>query len=654
MRELLDQLRRTVTPRRVSGMLAVAGAVAVVGTGWAVVAAPRDPCGAGIDRARPVWNDATRESVVQALVTASPVLGEATSTRVQPRLDAYAQRWVAAHRDACEATQVRYEQSAEQMDRRMQCLDDQFRRLRALVGTLAQADDAVVRGAVRAVDGLAPPERCADAAYVAKQASPPPDSAVVPEVERLRNVLARADALGATGRYADAREAIAEIAADVAAVSYGPLQLEYAHAEAEFIALTGEYAEAESKLRDVLVGARREGAERFEAPAELTLVNVLHKLDRADEALELARLVAARAEHDGDTGLHARALERHGVILSIQGHHDDAIADLERSLELTESYAPDSVSLAAARQALVGAYYRAGKVVKAGDEQRLALEMSERLMGERHPTTIEARAGLSTFQYDTGELGLAIANIETTLEHARDVLGPRHPTTSNYLDMKASFIAASGKYEESLAILEDVLEIRSEAFGARSRQVARTLNNIAATQHDLDREDDAAQTLRQSLEIKREVLGAEHADTINAKINLGAFLAELGKTDEAAPLLEEALASQIALEGEHHPDVLAARANLARLRLDQERVADARLLTDTMIASANETLPPHHVMWAFVWRTDGMVATEEGRFDAAVAAHERELQAAIDAKQTADIERARAILDQSRARAAAR
>ena len=72
-----------------------------------------------------------------------------TWARVEGHLDAYADAWVAARTDACEATH-RGEQSPALLDLRMACLDERRTQLNATVEELAHADAKLVGFVVRA------------------------------------------------------------------------------------------------------------------------------------------------------------------------------------------------------------------------------------------------------------------------------------------------------------------------------------------------------------------------------------------------------------------------------------------------------------------------------------------------------------------------
>src|SRR5262249_5531723 len=112
---------------------------------------------------------------------------------VERRLDGYAAEWATAHRDVCEATQVRGEQSADLLDRRMACLRQEREELRALVDVLAKNAPGTAARAVVAAYGLQPTSAWAAAPKMGAPRSAP-DPAFPAE-------LAAAHALVRAGQY---------------------------------------------------------------------------------------------------------------------------------------------------------------------------------------------------------------------------------------------------------------------------------------------------------------------------------------------------------------------------------------------------------------------------------------------------------------------
>ena len=102
-------------------------------------------------------------------------------------LDDYVGRWASMYRDACEATHVRGEQSAEVLDLRMACLQERLTSVRALTDLFANADGKVVENAVGAASALPRLDRCADVPLLKAVIKPPPDRRSGPRSRRGRS-----------------------------------------------------------------------------------------------------------------------------------------------------------------------------------------------------------------------------------------------------------------------------------------------------------------------------------------------------------------------------------------------------------------------------------------------------------------------------------
>src|SRR4029079_2542770 len=130
----------------------------------------------------------------------------ATLGRVLRALDHQAGGLGAARVAACEATHLRREQSQVALDRRMACIDQRLDAMKALVtlfgrGVDDSIDDNIADHAYEAVIALPDADGCARPP-VATAAEPP--AAIHDAVAAARTRLAEANALRASGKYADA------------------------------------------------------------------------------------------------------------------------------------------------------------------------------------------------------------------------------------------------------------------------------------------------------------------------------------------------------------------------------------------------------------------------------------------------------------------
>jgi tetratricopeptide (TPR) repeat protein len=185
-------------------------------------------CQGGPARIAGAWASAAapgpRRLAVQRafLGSGAPAAGEVW-VRVAAVLDRYAGEWLASYRDACEATQVRREQSAAMLDLRMTCLDQKRSALRALTDVLASADRGVVSKAVDAAGALPPVAACGDLVALQAAVEPPRDAATRAKVEEIRAGVARAKAFTDTGKVTEADELARRLVAEARAVGYAPL-----------------------------------------------------------------------------------------------------------------------------------------------------------------------------------------------------------------------------------------------------------------------------------------------------------------------------------------------------------------------------------------------------------------------------------------------
>src|SRR5690606_17285242 len=133
-----------------------------------------------------VWDDARRSELRAAFAQSEATDALRHADQTIAALDGFARRWVDGHRDACEATSVRGEQSTEVLDLRTRCLWRRRQNLSALADLLTRADEVVVEHAIEAAADLPAPEACADLDFVSQRTEPPHDSATEARVEMVR------------------------------------------------------------------------------------------------------------------------------------------------------------------------------------------------------------------------------------------------------------------------------------------------------------------------------------------------------------------------------------------------------------------------------------------------------------------------------------
>ncbi len=230
----MDELLRAVERgrnrvRRRLLLLAAGGLVLIAAAAGGRAARARQfVCTPPPDRVEAVWPAAetpgARRAALHRLFSASGIAdAENTWKHLAGVLDDRVRRWGAMYQDACEATHIRGEQSAEVLDLRMTCLADNLDETRAYTNGLLGADRGGVARALATANALTPVQRCADVKSLRLQLPLPPNPAQRAQVERLQQRLNDAEVLESLLYSAKAEQQIEGVVPAARALGYGPL-----------------------------------------------------------------------------------------------------------------------------------------------------------------------------------------------------------------------------------------------------------------------------------------------------------------------------------------------------------------------------------------------------------------------------------------------
>jgi tetratricopeptide (TPR) repeat protein len=317
-----------------------------------------------------------RAEAVTAAFAATGLAGAADQARrVEAALDRYANEWLGMYRDACEATQVRGEQSAETLDLRMTCLDQRKTALVALTDILRVADKAVVATSVDAVNALPTLDTCADIKLLRADVEPPP-AAARPRVGELRQRLAVAKALDDTGQH---KRSVAEgqsLEREARALGYRPLLAEVLATTGLFQnGFGGDAAATAKRLSEAALMALAAKRDDIAAEAGASLVGVAgYYLHRHEEGQHWSRFTRAVLDRMGAGHDRVRAwlLQAEAQMKLQDGDASGALALAHEAAELKrKALAPDHPDIALSREMEAEALVKLGKpadALKISDE----------------------------------------------------------------------------------------------------------------------------------------------------------------------------------------------------------------------------------------------------------------------------------------------
>jgi eukaryotic-like serine/threonine-protein kinase len=532
---LLEQDQGRLRRRRWLGL----GAAAALGAalfGARQLGKGGDPLCRGAERKLGgVWDEA-RRGAMRAVFTATGLADAETEFSGAARaLDDYTRGWTAMHREACEATRLRGEQSEELLDLRMLCLDHALEQVRATTDLFARADAAIVDRAVQTAQSLPDLRACANREALKTPVHLPDDPAARARVEAVYPALAEATALLSAGKYTDGFRVARDVADRARAIGYRPLTARALLRLGDFQEHAGDDRAAEESW---LAAAAAAEAGRDDAMAAEAFTGLV--------AISTSRGAPARSEEWAQ--LASAALERIG-----SPAHEEA--DLFC--------------------ALGRAYDAGGKYTESVATLRRSVALYEQALGPDHTELARPLWDLGAVLSDQGEYDAASAQLERAVRILERSLGPDHPELARPLSSLGFVVHSQGHNEAALAHLKRALAIQERSLGPDNPDVASTLTNLADTVDELGRKDEAIGYFRRAAAIKEKSLGPWHPSLAITLGNLGDSLRQAGRFDEAQAVLERAVAIKEKALGAKHPSLAFPLTALGNLHVAAKRPARA-------------------------------------------------------------------------------
>jgi tetratricopeptide (TPR) repeat protein len=623
MDALIVAVRRV--QRRRSRTIAIGvGAVAIAAIGFTVLTArggrSAPPCPDPGPKLAGVWSAARELRIHIAFLATGLPYAEDAWRGVAAQLDDYAHGWAAMRLDACEATEIRHEQSSLLLDRRMACLDERLASLAALIDVFETGQRDVVRNAVSAAGQLPVLVACADREHLSRTTEPedPITRSAIASIERR---LAAADALGDTGQLGAALAAVRPLAVEAERTGYRSLQARVGYVLGQLQARSDDRVGAKRTFEAAMLAGeagRDDVAVAFSAMAVLDLVGYQDRqLAAGERALERAEATVERIGHVDYVEMAFQQVV--GNFRLVQGRNEEARAAYDKALGLARKNLGANSMVTAELLSSTGApYQELGQAEQALARYREALAIRERLLGPWHPDVSASllhvgialtmlgkhREAVAAFERGAaiasrtlGDRSLAFAAIEGELGNAyrelgdgdraeqafrraiaitEDVLGPDHPDLANLLSQYAVLLGAVEKLDQQVIVARRALAIAEKAGDPKADSLLLNLGNAL---HDEGQDDAALPYERRALAAMQQRLGPEHRDVAVAYLSLSTVLRTQGNLEEALSAVKRAIAIADKVLAPDHPMLTAARVELGRVlvRLGRGHLAQAPL-----------------------------------------------------------------------------
>jgi tetratricopeptide (TPR) repeat protein len=369
------------------------------------------------------------------------------------------------YRDACEATNLRGEQSNEVLDLRMSCLRDRWNELHALSDVLVEGHAVVVSNAVAAATALTPIERCADVTSANSSVPPPGDPATREKVDALRDRLVAVKALQDAGRYNRALDAAREVVAEAREVGYRPLIAEALYRLVLLQVDMHNPQEADDSAEEALWIA--EASHHDELVVELAAIEIYvtgyveHDMKKARRWINQAQVFLDRI--GGHDLLRAWVLNNIGVALDAHEDHEGAAAQFFHALRIKERVlGTDHPDVAITLSNLADTLRALGRTKEALDLINRSLDILVRTLGPSYPPLVTQLINRAEILNLLGRYGDARRDAETAIRMQESEAGT-HPESIYALRLLGDALLGLGQPVAALDSIQRAIKLADAA-----------------------------------------------------------------------------------------------------------------------------------------------------------------------------------------------
>ncbi len=563
----LDELLVVLEPKPPSRLKAVliVGLLSTLALGLVVMLRKPDAvCTSGPARVAAVWPESRKASLAShfASLEGTPIF-ESTKRG----LDAYGRDWTTMHREACEATRVKGEQSDQLLTARMACLDRRLVEVEAVLGVLATTDATSLARASDAVNALTPLSVCANASALLAPTPRAEQPQVVERVSRIEQELARAKALNEAGRFKEGLPIATTAALEAHGVGWAPLEAEALLTLGLLTQGDGELTKAEPVLRDAWARALAAKSDRNAVIAAVSLSFLFKELGRMKEAQEWVWQAGTVRERVGDDfELESRVANQEGHLLSTTGDYRGAEARYRRAWELRKANQGE-VSLGALlmRSNMAACAGSQGHYEEAVTVQKDVAVQLERLLGRAHYKVGQAHYAVAEQLMELHRAQEAYDEVAGVLSDQEKALGPMSPYVARLLWVQRNAATELQRYDEALTLERRALGIFEAAKVVLMAGV--TKRSIGVTHCADGRADEALASFKGARVHFVEMFSADHEEVLTTNEAEGSCLLDSNRPAQALALFEKTLAVREKQAGPDDPWNAKAISGLGRAQL---------------------------------------------------------------------------------------
>ncbi|MDE7308849.1 MAG: tetratricopeptide repeat protein, partial [Lachnospiraceae bacterium] len=262
---------------------------------------------------------------------------------------------------------------------------------------------------------------------------------------------------------------------------------------------------------------------------------------------------------------------------------------------------------------------------KAQEWCQKALEISERVLGSQHPSTVIVYNNVASIYLNQGRYAEALKWYEKALEIGEGILGKDHPNIAAMYNNIAGVYDNQGKYTKALEWYTKSLEINKKVK-TRETNIIPVYNNIAGIYNSQGKYVEALEWYERALKISQRVLREEHPDTITIYNNIAEVYDSQGNYENALRYYQKTLEIGERVLGKDNLSIAATYNNIASIYLNQRKYQDALIEYEKALKIREKILGKNHPDTGTIYNNIAGVYLRLGESEKALEWYQKDLE----------------------------
>ncbi|MBL7787871.1 MAG: ATP-binding protein, partial [Chitinophagales bacterium] len=284
-----------------------------------------------------------------------------------------------------------------------------------------------------------------------------------------------------------------------------------------------------------------------------------------------------------------------GHLLSTMGHHDKALLNNQKALDIGEQILPaQHPDLASLYMNIASTYDRLTQYDSALAYYERCQAIYEKILPAQHPNLATLYMNMAALYQSLTQYDTALAYCERCRAIFEQILPAQHPNLASlYMNMGITYDSLN-QYDTALAYYERCRAIREQILPAQHPDLALLYMNMAALYQSLTQYDTALAYCERCRAIWEQILPAQHPDLALLYMNMANTYQRLTQYDTALAYYERCRAIREQMLPTQHPDLASLYMNMASAYLGLTQYDTALAYYERCRAIREQILPAQH------------------------------------------------------------